>query len=318
MESSNGGQHEDWCGSHRSVRARSVSRVYDIVHACVGGTYGVLSALDWAQHPDRRHALVIATDVARYGLGTPGEPTQGAGAVAMVISKDPRLLELRELSTFSSNVYDFWKHPYEAFPMVKGVYSVQCYVNAAKACFKRAAIDRQAAFVYHTPYPTLVEKAHAEVAATIGVGETWRQHYADKVAASTRYITRIGNTYTASLWLAHMSSLEQPTSAAGVRESADPGQDTYLFSYGSGCGAALMHARPAHGASSVMAQFQLGAALDRRVRLSVDQYEQLHRGKTPEELSRTLSPDCYFTFDGRKEHERCYSARSTGTTMQHE
>lgn len=42
-------------------------------------------------HPDKK-ALVIGSDVARYGLNTPGEPTQGGGAVAMLISADPKVL----------------------------------------------------------------------------------------------------------------------------------------------------------------------------------------------------------------------------------
>jgi hydroxymethylglutaryl-CoA synthase len=38
-----------------------------------------------AQRPDEK-VLVIASDTARYGLHSGGEPTQGAGAVAMMIS----------------------------------------------------------------------------------------------------------------------------------------------------------------------------------------------------------------------------------------
>ena len=41
-----------------------------------------------------KKALVVGADIARYGVGTPGEPTQGAGAVALVVSSAPRLLAL--------------------------------------------------------------------------------------------------------------------------------------------------------------------------------------------------------------------------------
>ena len=41
-----------------------------------------------------RKALVVCTDVARYALSSAGEPTQGAGAVAMIISENPRLVAL--------------------------------------------------------------------------------------------------------------------------------------------------------------------------------------------------------------------------------
>ena len=35
-------------------------------------------------------ALVITTDIARYGLESAGEPTRGAGAVALLMEKNPR------------------------------------------------------------------------------------------------------------------------------------------------------------------------------------------------------------------------------------
>ena len=92
---------------HSLLSISDSCRVYDILHACAGATYGLLSAVDWAHSPNHKYALVIATDIARYGIGTPGEPTQGAGAVAMLVSKAPRLMKIKELSTYSNSVYDF-------------------------------------------------------------------------------------------------------------------------------------------------------------------------------------------------------------------
>src|SRR3954469_16278202 len=71
-------------------------RVYDTQHACYGGTAGLMAAVDWIASGAAagRSALVICSDIARYGVNTAGEPTQGAGAVAMVVSANPALLEL--------------------------------------------------------------------------------------------------------------------------------------------------------------------------------------------------------------------------------
>jgi len=296
---------------HKLLGIAAQCRVYDIIHACVGATYGVLSAIDWVQHPDHKYALVIATDVARYGLNTPGEPTQGAGAVAMLVCKEPRLLNLREVSTFSASVYDFWKPLDERFPIVKGVYSVQCYLNAAKACFGKVALNADAAFLYHTPYPKLVEKAHAEVSALLKGVSDWRAHFADKVANSLVYPSRIGNTYTASLWFALVSFLEvchDEAVAAGVDpvDAAQRYKGLYLFSYGSGCGAVLMEGELVSTWPTMVRAFQMRAMLDQRTPLSVAEYEALQDAQaSPGQAGPGTGS--IFAFDGVTNQERKYS-----------
>lgn len=296
---------------HALLGVSAQCRVYDIVHACVGATYGILAAIDWARHPDHKYALVIATDIARYGLNTPGEPTQGAGAVAMLVSKEPRLIELEELSTFSTSVYDFWKPMDEPYPIVRGVYSVQCYLNAAKACFGKVELNRDAAFIYHTPYPKLVEKAHAEIYSLLGEAANWRNHYAEKVASSTLYPSRVGNTYTASLWLALVSFLETCYEGA-IAEGIEPAHAAkkyagiYLFSYGSGCGAVLMLGKLADSWPTMVGAFKVRSALDQRARLSMAEYEQLQEASaSPGQASANTGSQ--FAFDGVKNQERQYS-----------
>src|SRR5207237_6973110 len=62
---------------HRLVGLPSRCRVFEAKHACFGGTAGLLGAIDWIAAGERapagappRAALVVCTDVARYGLGT--------------------------------------------------------------------------------------------------------------------------------------------------------------------------------------------------------------------------------------------------------
>jgi hydroxymethylglutaryl-CoA synthase len=296
---------------HALLGITAQCRVFDIIHACVGATYGILAAIDWARHRDQKYALVIATDIARYGLNTPGEPTQGAGAVAMLVSKEPRLIKLEELSNFSTSVYDFWKPLDERYPIVKGVYSVQCYLNAAKACFGKVELNRDAAFVYHTPYPRLVEKAHTEIASLLGEAANWRSHYADKVASSTLYPSRVGNTYTASLWLALVSLLEtcyEGAKAEGIEpvDAAKRNTGIYLFSYGSGCGAVLMQGELADSWPTMVGAFKVRAALDRRTRVSVAEYERL-QDATASPGQADAHTGSLFAFDGVTSDERQYS-----------
>ena len=109
-----------------SNRVRSV----ELKHACYGATAALqLAKGHIALNPESK-VLVIASDIAKYGLKSGGEPTQGAGAVAMVVSAEPRLLRLEdETSLFTDDVMDFWRPNYEAYPMVDGKFSNEQYIR---------------------------------------------------------------------------------------------------------------------------------------------------------------------------------------------
>ena len=54
--------------------------------------------------------MVVAADIAKYGLNSGGEPTQGAGAVAMLVASEPRILALKEDNVMlTQDIYDFWR-----------------------------------------------------------------------------------------------------------------------------------------------------------------------------------------------------------------
>ena len=83
-------------------------RAVEIKEACYGATAAIGWAYDFVSlHPEQK-ALVIASDIARYGLQTAGEVTQGAGAVALLVSQKPRILALEKQSVYrSQNANDF-------------------------------------------------------------------------------------------------------------------------------------------------------------------------------------------------------------------
>lgn len=292
---------------HELLGIGSRCRVYDIIHACVGGTYGILSALDWlAADESRRYALVIASDIARYGRNTLGEPTQGAAAAAMLLSRGPRLMRLRELANYSRSVYDFWKPPYERYPVVDGMLSVQSYSEAALACFEGQTLSRDAAFVYHTPYPKLVQQTHTRVARLLGEGVDAKAHFEHAVAPSTDVASRVGNTYTASLWLGLYGLLEAIHRSG--REAASVYDGCYLFSYGSGSGAALLRGTFGPETTRQIARFGLDDALARRRRISMQEYDELmdfHESPdSPAELPAQATGA--FRWAGVRDHKRIY------------
>lgn len=216
-------------------------RSYEVKHACYGGTLAVRQALEWklAGVAPGKAALVIAADISLYEPGEPSEPTQGAGAVAMVIDK-PLIAEIDPISyPWSKPAFDFWRPVGREHPLVEGQFSLHCYQEAASACFKdlignknpEEVLQQFHALCFHTPFPKMVKKAFTAVCKSMGWSdERIESMFAEKVDETMRWNRLSGNNYTASLWLAVANTLR------GLQE----GKKITAFSYGSGCGAELL------------------------------------------------------------------------------
>lgn len=290
---------------HELLGISSACRVYDIVHACIGGTYGLLSALDWVAGTGRgRYALVIASDIARYERHSLGEPTQGGGAVAILVSANPRLLTLRELSTYSNNVYDFWKPSEEKYPIVDGMLSAQSYADAATNCFRSTDADLQGAFLYHCPYPKLVQQTHSRIAKLLGA-DRGSEHFSEHVSPFLNFSSRVGNVYTASLWLAFCNWIEDR--GTGVNNKFD---DCYVFSYGSGCGAALLHGSLQPGWEQMASLLTISKSLDSRIKIEITGYELLadcfEQSRVPSKEEWSIRSAGPFKLSAIEDHKRVY------------
>jgi hydroxymethylglutaryl-CoA synthase len=120
--------------------------VPEFKQACLGGVYALKAALRYlATDGVGRQAIVVSADIAEYAIGSSGEPTQGAGAVAMLVEGDAKLLEVDLAGAGSDSDYrvvDFRK-PFARFrqpprddgqmqdlPVFNGRYSTSCYIDA--------------------------------------------------------------------------------------------------------------------------------------------------------------------------------------------
>ena len=84
--------------------------VVDLTFACVGGVDALQNTLDWVAGGTDRIGIVVASDNAKYELGSSGEYTQGAGAIALLVKKKPRLLAIGETwGVATMGVHDFYK-----------------------------------------------------------------------------------------------------------------------------------------------------------------------------------------------------------------
>ena len=154
--------------------------VPEFKHACLGGMYALKSALRYAAFDGADQlAIVVASDVAEYERGSTGEQTQGAGAVAMLVERQPRLFGCDLARTGKASDYrgpdfrkPFARHFNEAyaprtqrladFPVFSGKYSTYSYldqtVHAVEDMLRRLGVSAGTYYesvrglFFHRPY----------------------------------------------------------------------------------------------------------------------------------------------------------------------
>jgi hydroxymethylglutaryl-CoA synthase len=169
--------------------------------ACIGATFALENVACWLKAGDDggggdgnvevngdgtgrrrgRVGIVVATDVARYEIGSPGEYTQGAGSVALLVDRDPRILALDPvMGVYTRDENDFFRPVGMKCAVVNGKYSNLCYLAAMEGAFgsyKRRALSRGIVrlgdgecvtdhldrIIFHIPYPRMAEYAVASL-----------------------------------------------------------------------------------------------------------------------------------------------------------
>ncbi len=149
--------------------------------ACVSTADALESSLDWAWagRSKGRSSIVCSTDIAKYPLKTPGEPTQGAGAVALLVREGPRLLSFDNvIGTYMEDEDDFWRPLFSTTAIVHGKHSEKCYLKAMEGAVDdwaeqaeaarlisagpgESLVDHVGPMSFHVPYPKMAEKGFA-------------------------------------------------------------------------------------------------------------------------------------------------------------
>jgi hydroxymethylglutaryl-CoA synthase len=179
--------------------------VPEFKHACLGGVYALKAATRYvATDGQDRVAVVVCADIAEYERASSGEPTQGAGAVAMLVEPQARMLSVELAKSASASAYrgvDFRK-PFvrfmgqepgryaqpRDFPVFNGKYSTTCYIDevlaAARHLFERATerpselLRSMKATFLHRPYQRMAETGLAFtflLALAMGDGEDFEE-----------------------------------------------------------------------------------------------------------------------------------------------
>lgn len=287
---------------HRLLGLPPTCMIYDVRQACAAGTAGLRQAAAMvALEPDMK-ALVIASDVAHYELEAAAEPTQGAGACAILVSAQPRVCELEpSWGVHAEETFDFWRPLERITPVVAGKTSLLKYLECLAGSWQhycdRGGSPELDACCFHLPFGAMARKAaHRLARESGGCMEDLRYQ------SGLQYGRVIGNTYTASLYIALCALLEQG--------EPQPGQRIGMYSYGSGSLGLYFSLRVQAGYRAHILGARHSRMLACRNRLTVAEYEQRHAtyGAVPEAASMNASP---FRWAGIEQHRRLYESRDT-------
>jgi hydroxymethylglutaryl-CoA synthase len=182
--------------------AFSACDTVDFMFACIGGVDALHNCLDFVRGKPAKKAIVVTTDIAKYDLDSTGEYTQGAGALAMLISADPKIISFENNWAVSTKgVFDFFK-PYKSItkseiignenndpwfgileaqidvhkdqPVFDGQYSNQCYTDRTREAYFRfkaqngitgSLYNTWESIIMHLPYAFQGRRMFAEIFA---------------------------------------------------------------------------------------------------------------------------------------------------------
>lgn len=166
-------------------RALANCDVVDLTFACIGAVDAMQNCLDWVAAKEGRKAIVIASDVSKYELNSTGEYTQGAGAVALLLTNNPTIISInRDWGVATQSVGDFFKprrivrksdlengnalsnygqdeviEIFKEEPVFDGQYSNQCYSDRVTEAIKHFEGQAETNWfedadylVFHLPY----------------------------------------------------------------------------------------------------------------------------------------------------------------------
>jgi polyketide biosynthesis 3-hydroxy-3-methylglutaryl-CoA synthase-like enzyme PksG len=256
-------------------------RSFETKHACYGGTAALQMAagLVAASAIPGVKALVIAADAASVAdRMSYWEPSQGAGAVAMLVSDRPDILELDPGANgyYTQEVMDTLRPrpDLEAGDTDLSLLSyLECLDKSYQMYRERVVgadiMDTFDYLAFHTPFAGMVKGAHRTLLRRQGGirPDAIERDFEARMSQSLIYCTRVGNVYSASLYLALCSLIDHADFETPKRVG--------LFSYGSGCASEFYSGVVPAGAQGQLAKLAIGAAIDQRYPLSMDEYELL-------------------------------------------
>ncbi|MBM7421418.1 MULTISPECIES: hydroxymethylglutaryl-CoA synthase family protein [Chryseobacterium] len=301
--------------------------VVDMTFACIGAVDALHNSLDFVRvNPDKK-AVVIASDYAKYELASSGEYTQGGGAVVLLVSAKPDLIEIENnWGVATESVFDFFKprrhfkkedlkNATESFPdkieiftdepVFDGQYSNQCYQDRIREAYqhykeisgKTKPSENWKYLIFHLPYAFHGKRVFTEI-YSLENGLPYSNADEQKaVAKSENYIEFINNkiekTQRASSEIGNMYTASIFMALlSGLQTSFNENEELAaeeigFVGYGSGSKSKVFAGKVSENWKNVVAKWDLFENLKNRLAIDFDTYEKLHR----KQLEYSVNPD---------------------------
>jgi hydroxymethylglutaryl-CoA synthase len=291
--------------------------VVDMTFACIGAVDALHNSLDFVRVNTDKKAIVIASDYAKYELASSGEYTQGGGAVSLLISAKPDLLEIEnEWGVATESVFDFFKprrhfkkedltNASENFPdkieiftdepVFDGQYSNQCYQDRIREAYehykensgKEKPYQNWKYLIFHLPYAFHGKRVFTEIYSLENDLNYSTSDEQKAVAKSEDYLKfindKIEKTQRASSEIGNMytaSIFMALLSALQVSFDENEeltGKEVGFLGYGSGSKSKVFVGKISEKWKSVVEKWNLFEKLNDRLAIDFDTYEKLHR-----------------------------------------
>ncbi|MFT4826944.1 MAG: hydroxymethylglutaryl-CoA synthase [Bacteroidia bacterium] len=294
--------------------------VIDMTFACIGAVDAMHNSLYYLYAEPDKVAIVVAADIANYDLASSGEYTQGAGATAVLLKKNPALLSLStNWGTSTKSEHDFFKpirlkiedgkliELHDEKPIFDGQFSNFTYQNRITEAWQHfrneQLLENYDQLLFHLPYAyhgrriissLLVNElkeadSYSSICADQQINPAdddakkqfvkspfYKKWTTEKVAAGDRLSSKMGNLYTASIFLSLVSYFTSSEVVAG--------NSLLCFAYGSGSKAKVFEAEVQEAFANQLVNWKIDEQLDARTPISFDQYIALRTHKVTRPL----------------------------------
>ncbi|MGD1319824.1 hydroxymethylglutaryl-CoA synthase family protein [Chryseobacterium sp. 2R14A] len=301
--------------------------VVDMTFACIGAVDALHNSLDFVRVNPEKKAIVIASDYAKYELASSGEYTQGGGAVALLVSAKPDLIEIENnWGVATESVFDFFK-PRRHFkkedlknapenfpdkikiftdePVFDGQYSNQCYQDRIREAYNhyKEITKRDKPYedwkylIFHLPYAFHGKRVFTEI-YSLENGLSFETPDDQKtVAKSEDYLNFINNKIEKSqrasseignMYTASIFMALLSAMQTSFNENEElAGKEIGFLGYGSGSKSKVFAGKVSENWKKVVEKWNLFENLKNRLAIDFDTYEKLHR----KQLEHSVNPD---------------------------
>ena len=291
--------------------------VVDMTFACIGAVDALHNSLDFVRaNPDKK-AVVIASDYAKYELASSGEYTQGGGAVAVLISSKPDLIEIENnWGVATESVFDFFKprrhfkkedltNAPESFPekieiftdepVFDGQYSNQCYQDRIREAYNHykeitglnKPYENWKYLIFHLPYAFHGKRVFTEI-YSLENGLSYETPEEQKaVAKSEEYLEFINNKIEKSqrasseignMYTASIFMALLSALQTSFNENEELAEQQIGFlGYGSGSKSKVFAGKVSENWKKVAEKWNLFESLKNKTAIDFETYEKLHR-----------------------------------------